>query len=296
MPCYHNYYFQCTSCDQVHRNSQVMVRDELEYCAECYDVEFNGARIHNYNFRPSPKFFGTDKRNDRVIYFGCELEVCVNEDYGIKDKAKEVKDLLGDRVYLKNDSSIGRGFEIVTHPHTFEAAKELWGKAWEEDIEGLSSHVPGTCGFHVHVSRKPLTTMHIQKIVVFINAPENADLVKTVAQRACHEYGKLKTDKIIGHCRYSEDRYEAINLENSNTIEFRIFRGNMRKDRILKNLEFVKATIDFTRDRSYRGLSATEFLKFVKANRKEFSHLAEYLETRKFHPHPRYMGTRETEK
>jgi hypothetical protein len=70
----------------------------------------------------------------------------------------------------------------------------------------------------------------------------------------------------------------------------------MRKDRILKNLEFVKATIDFTRDRSYRELSAGRFLEFVKANRKEFPNLDEYLSSRAFHPNPRYVGTRTTEK
>jgi hypothetical protein len=267
------------------------------YCGNCYDSVVEGNPIFGYCFKPKPRFFGTKQQpKDKILYFGCELEVAVDDDEDVEDKAVEVAALMKDRAYLKKDSSIGRGFEIVTHPHTWEEIRKLWQDQWNEDIPGLSSHTSGTCGFHVHVSRAPLTKMHIQKIVVFVNAPENHDLVKTVAQRACNKWGILKADKKIGHCAHSEERYEAVNLENRQTIEFRIFRGNMRKDRILKNLEFVKATIDFTRDRSYRELSAGRFLEFVKANRKEFPNLDEYLSSRAFHPNPRYVGTRTTEK
>ncbi len=295
--CYQSFYSECHNCGNACKNAYIQSWHGNPHCEECYGAATGDKPIFNYSFKPKPKFFGSKRHNEKALYFGCELEVAVDGDYDdIKEKAVEVAALMKERAYLKKDSSIGRGFEVVTHPHTWEEIRKLWQEQWHEDIPGLSSHTSGTCGFHVHVSRAPLTKMHIQKIVVFVNAPENHDLVKTVAQRACNKWGILKADKKIGHCSHSQERYEAVNLENKHTIEFRIFRGNMRKDRILKNLEFVKATIDFTRDRSYRELSAGRFLEFVKTNRKEFPNLDEYLSSRAFHPNPRYVGTRTTEK
>lgn len=277
-------YFTCEECEGIYHTDRM--RDE-GLCPGCYEDNRTHKIIHDYGYRPMPNFIG-GARDRKTLFFGCELEVNVDYDFDIKEKASKVLDLMNefheDRVYIKNDSSVGRGFEIVTHPHTYEEACKLWMEKWSESIDGITSHASGNCGFHVHVSRRPLTNMHIQKLVVFINAPENGHLVRTVAQRDCTSYAVLKPNKRIGHCRYSDDRYEAINLENSNTIEFRIFRGNTRKDRILKNLQFVKASIDFTRDRSYRELSASNFCKFISSNKKEFKHLYSFLVHKNFYP------------
>lgn len=284
--CFEDYYFSCSSCGNVYHNDDCRSTDYDVYCESCYEEEDDSSLIKDYSYKPhSPSFFGTGK-----LFFGCELEVNVSSNYTLDDKASEVIDLLNDdgndHVYLKSDSSIGRGFEIVTHPHSYDEIRKLWLEKWSENLRGITSHHSGRCGFHVHVSRKAFTSMHIQKLVVFINAPENANLVRTVAQRDCSGWGRIKHDKSIGHCGYSYDRYEAINLMNHHTIEFRIFRGNARKNRILKNIEFVKASIDFTRDRSYRDLSADRFIEFVQKNKKEFKYLHEYLSTTPLFPNP----------
>ena len=291
--CYQNNYFSCDLCSAIYHTDHMSEDDNGCICSYCHD---SGAKlIHEYSYKPAPQFYGLKDGSDRrkKIFYGCELEVYVKSNSGVEEKAEEILDRLNsdaERVYLKKDSSIGRGFEIVTHPHTWDEIKKLWLENWDEKIRSISSHNSGTCGFHVHVSRRPLTKMHIQKMIVFVNAAENANLIKTVAQRDCSEWGKLKDYKKIGHCEFGEERYEAINLLNANTIEFRIFRGNLRKDRIMKNLEFVKATIDFTRDRSYRDLSSDSFLKFVRNNRKEFTNLHNYLENVSFFPDPAYAG------
>jgi hypothetical protein len=295
--CYEADYFTCERCEGVYHNDDMSfdeAEDEYVYiCQHCDNKETK--LIKEYNFKPAPRFFGLKEDSDRrkKIFYGCELEVYVKSDYDINEKAKEVASCLNkndEQVYFKNDSSIGRGFEIVTHPHTWEEVTKLWLENWDEKIRGISSHNSGTCGFHVHVSRRPLTELHIQKMVQFVNDAANESLIKTVAQRACDEYGRLNAAKKVGNCRYGEDRYEAINLQNMNTIEFRIFRGNLRKERIMKNLEFVKATIDFTRDRSYRDLTTPSFLKFVSGNRKHYKHLHDYLNNVHFYPNPQYAG------
>lgn len=276
-------YCRCEDCGILVSGDDVLCDDDGDtYCEDCYGN--NSSRlVHNYGYSPDLEFFRHGKASSNraangVLYFGCELEVNVASDRNLDHAAQEVLDSMGeDRVYLKEDGSIGRGFEIVTHPHDWESIKALWSNDWRENIKGVSSHASGRCGFHVHVNRSALTPMHIQKIVVFANAPENWELVKRVAQRDCESWAKLKSDKKMGKCGRSHDRYEAINLQNDDTIEFRIFRGNTRKDRILKNLEFVKATIEFTRDRSYRELRGEDFIKFVADNRKQYPNLNAFI-------------------
>ena len=61
--------------------------------------------------------------------------------------------------YVKSDGSLNDGFELVTHPCTLET--HLQQVPWRETLEalrgmGYRSHAPGTCGLHVHVSRKAL--------------------------------------------------------------------------------------------------------------------------------------------
>ena len=288
--CYEESYFTCETCTDIYHQNMMVDEEEGRACCicrNCYSRARTRRLIHDYSYKPTPNFIrGSNDKKD--MFFGCELEVNVGYDFDIEDKASKILSLMNeskeDRVYIKSDSSVGRGFEIVTHPHSYEEACKLWADRWSESIEGITSHASGNCGFHVHVSRRSLTNMHIQKIIVLINAPENGHLIRTIAQRDCTSYAVLKQDKRIGHCSHSEDRYEAVNLQNRNTIEFRIFRGNTRKERILKNLQFVKASIDFTRDRSYRELSSNNFCKFVSNNKKEFNHLYTFLVYKNFYP------------
>jgi hypothetical protein len=225
--------------------------------------------VYSYSYKPYPRFHG--KLKGLEGYVGVELEVNTDE---IRDHAESVIDMLGeDHVYLKEDSSIGSGFEIVTHPHTLGEQRKLWGR-WKAP-GGMTSATSGDCGIHVHYSRKGLSTLHINRMVVFLNAPENLRFIECIAQRSNNGYCKIKPKSISG--KESHDRYEALNLTNDSTIEFRIFRGNTRKERILKCIEFAVAVVNWTRDRSYRDLSHGKFVAWVSKNSKEYPTLSEYI-------------------
>jgi hypothetical protein len=201
-----------------------------------------------------------------------ELEVNTDE---IRDHAESVIDMLGeDHVYLKEDGSIGSGFEIVTHPHTLAGQRKLWSQ-WEAP-SGMTSAKSGDCGIHVHYSRQGLSALHINRMVVFLNAPENLRLIECIAQRSNNSFCKIKQKSISGNG--SCDRYEALNLTNNSTIEFRIFRGNTRKERIIKCIEVAVAVVNWTRDRSYRDLSHGNFVAWVSKNSKEYPALSKYIE------------------
>ena len=273
-------YYRCEDCADMVRSDDARIDDDSgeAYCSDCYDNHHR--YIHSHRYTPHPLFFHGSphkRHNPKTTYFGCELEV---EATGRLDEvAEEIVDSMGDsHVYIKSDGSLNHGFEIVTHPHTFDEMCKLWRERWDERMGGLKSHDTTTCGFHVHVSKQTLTPLHVQKIVVFVNAAANFELVTHVAQRSSERWAKI-LDKKIGHCGYSPDRYEAVNLTNDNTIEFRIFKGNLKTDRILKNLQFVHATIEFTRTRSYRDLSADAFKEFVSRNRKQYQQLHDFIST-----------------
>lgn len=53
------------------------------------------------------------------------------------------------------------------------------------------------------------------------------------------------------------DRYSAVNLRKPGTVEIRIFRGNVVKTGMLKNIEFVDAVVRFTRDATFRTRELT---------------------------------------
>jgi len=91
---------------------------EESYCSDCLPDE----HVHDYSYKPSARFYG----GAGVIHYGIELEVSTD-----KDNADAVLDALGgdneSHVYLKEDCSISDdGFEIVTHPHTLAAHRDLW--------------------------------------------------------------------------------------------------------------------------------------------------------------------------
>jgi hypothetical protein len=255
------------------------ISDHYSYCDECSEYSHHDSPcgcsdnksdlVNSYGYKPCPIFHG--KLKGLEGYIGVELEVNTDE---IPEHAETVIDMMGDdHIYLKEDGSIGSGFEIVTHPHTLEEQRKLWSQ-WKAP-SGMTSARSGDCGIHVHYSRKGLPMLHINRMVVFLNAPENLGFIECIAQRSSNGYCKIKPKSISG--KGSCDRYEALNLTNKSTIEFRIFRGNTRKSRIIKCIEFAVAVVNWTRDRSYRDLSHGNFVAWVSKNSKEYPTLSEYI-------------------
>lgn len=263
-------YYRCDTCnDWVHAERvHSDLHGEGTYCYIC--APRRDCRVHSYSYKPQPKFYG-----EGPLYFGCELEVnCDHE----PSAADWFMDRLGEnRIYLKEDGSLSTGFEIVSHPHSFTEALKLWSNV--NPSAPATSYESGECGFHVHVSRNALTKFQIQKLVVFVNAPENYEFITHIAQREGNGFSKYKTKKI--GMPESGDRYEAVNLENKNTIEFRIFRGTLKTERLLKNIEFCHAAIHWVSTASYRELTHEKFSAYVTANRKLYKNLWLYLQPTK---------------
>jgi hypothetical protein len=311
--CASNHFTACADCHfYVPRSTVQRDESDMQYrCADCY-----GASIRSYNFRLNLAPVGTSKHN---IFFGGELEVEVWSDgteQSRRNKVKEVREALGNFVEVKADGSLtpNRGFEIVTRPASITEHKKNWPKFFDSGVvKDLKSFQTKTCGIHFHVSRKPLSELAIAKIVCFVNARHNRRFVEMVAGRSSEQWSKFIAkrlhdkenwaealypiyDTVNGikqitswkkskQWKNNERKYEAVNLRHKETIEFRIFRGTLKKESFFKNLEFVDAVVRFCYpdNRSVRECMArSKFLDYVEKHKDLYPHLAAFISARWF--------------
>jgi len=179
------------------------------------------------------------------------------------------------RVWAEHDGSLTWGFELITQPMGLDAHEELWSRVLSQTAaRALRSHDTRTCGLHVHVSRRGLTTLQLARAVVFLNAPENETLVRAIARRYGNSYCRI-AKKALRNAAQSYDRYEMLNLTNSRTVEFRLFRGTLRAETVLACVEFSNAVLEFARTASNGDLSTRAFLEHVYdvANAADTKHL-----------------------
>ena len=268
-------YSRCSTCREYYPNDD-MYGGQCPGCYENYpddDDDEDRELIHDYHddeHRPEWIFHG----NDREIFYGVELEINAPT-----QTASETLALLQspykEHVFLERDSTIrSGGYEIISHPHTLAEHHKLWAAFLKNPPEGITSYKTGECGMHIHIERKKLSKLQIQKILVFINAPENETFITAIAQREPTQWCQRKPKKITHN---ADEHHEAFFLGNRNTCELRIFRGVLRPDRFWKNLEFADALVWWTRNISYRDLTYTGFVSFVKEHRTEYRYLFAYL-------------------
>jgi hypothetical protein len=213
-----------------------------------------------------------------------------------------VQNTLGGHAYMKEDGSLDDGFEIVTHPHTLEKYHTdfNWGVLDKLKRDGYRSWNTTTCGIHVHVSRTAFGNGDPWRL----NVP-NSMRSQMILQRQSHELRFMKliydnqrqVERISGRSsdRYasfndkgqllrkikngyqSNGRFSAINTENDDTIEIRVFRGSLRKERVLSAIEFVHASVEYTRDikvtTKNHALSWLKFTGYVATNAELYPNL-----------------------
>lgn len=174
------------------------------------------------------------------------------------------------------------GFEIVSAPADLATHRFRWHKL--ELVEGyknMRAWDVETCGFHVHISRDPITYFQLARILTLINHPNNQLFIQKVAGRGsekfCKYVPKEAKDALRVDPKSDENRRQAVNTCNAHTIEFRIFRGTVNPKHILRNIEFCVAVCDFCHpsSRSIKDFADyRKFIEFVGQNRKEWPLLA----------------------
>ena len=295
--CYDSYYTHCAHCDALIGRSEAYYYDGNPYCHDCYEeVNYPHNSIHDYYFKPEPIFKGEGSR-----YFGVELEV--DEGGESHENALHILEMANPSrealIYAKHDGSLEDGFEIVSHPMTLDFHKTVmpWGDVMKELINMYyTSHKAGTCGLHVHVNRTSLGGTQeerdaaIGRILYFVESHWTETLrfsrrTEAQMQRWAARYGNKNSPKEmideIKKTGYS-DRYKCINLTNSQTVEFRMFRGTLKLNTFIATLEFVNELCDAAvalTDDEMAALSWSDFVK--RLDSKRHKELIAYLKERR---------------
>lgn len=270
-------YFMCDTCHRYHSLDRHIASSGNDLCTTCYERR-EGRAIQDYSARAPQTFFGKGR-----VFFGVELEVeSANDDIDRVREARKVKSVLGEFAICKSDGSLDDGFEIVTCPATIDAHKEHWDKFFKERWSNLRSYDTSTCGLHIHVSRQPLSEMQVAKIIIFVNSPHNRKFIERIAGRGSAHYAQIREKKWVD-VRQPRDRYEAVNLCNKHTIEFRLFKGTLNKDSFFKALEFASALVEFcapceTTIRTFQNIDS--FISFVDQRKKKYPYLHNFIKNK----------------
>ena len=247
--------------------------------------------IHAWEYDVMQDLRLTALPNERVElntpYYGVELEVERRKDCP-NDIAERVHNLMHRHLpfaLLKGDGSLSNGFEIVTAPSTLNAHKKYWQPFFDsgdEAINNLKSWNTDTTGIHVHISKSALSQSNIGKILVFINDEKNEEFINHIAGRNSNQWAKKSPKKISDGMRTDTDKYEAVNTSHRNSIELRIFRGNLSRIGFFRVLEFVDCLVNFVKNTTPRKLYYTDFIKWCELpqNRSSYPYFYGWL-TRK---------------
>ena len=279
-----NRMFTCERCGGVDDDDNTYTVSGDYWCHDCWDnhsrhcdncdYDYNpnngrccsgGHSVEDYSYKPYPKFHWVenDPDADRHVFMGFELEV--ESDGHTYDGPEYVRSILSDLVYFKEDGSLTDGFEIVTHPMTLAYAQSIdW--SWTQGMldKGYRSWDRSTCGLHVHVDRRGFNgRLHQYSFTLLLM--RNKALSYLIAGRQGNSYASFDKDvrkeipkQMKGEYNNAQ-RYCAVNVLPTSTLEVRMFRGSLKKERILAALEYVHSAVEYSRG-ARSGVGAEEYL------------------------------------
>ena len=198
-------------------------------------------------------------------------------------------------VYAKSDGSLDdTGVELVTMPATLDAINAMfpWRALATWNANGARSFHRGTCGFHVHVSRRFFAPTHLWRFVAW--QMRNQRFCEAIGQRTNSHWAQWQTlrdfgkddaptlEDVVKGKDANGSRYVAINFQNEHTIELRYFRGNLREDAIRLRIEFVDALAHYTKtigagDVLRGALGAGAFVHYCMENAERYATLTRWI-------------------
>ena len=256
-----------------------------DYPDDDYDEDYEDAYgVHTYDYDVTNQL-QTQKYKNETRLLGLEVEVERRSDCS-ENIVDQVHEVMRDFAICKHDGSLNHGFEIVTAPATITLQKKRWTAFCEKGFaDQLSAWNTSTCGMHIHVDRASVTPLDIGKLLVFINGSNNRKFIENIAGRSSAQWSQFKA-KTIKDSLHRSDKYEALATHKPRTIEFRLFKGNIAKQGIMRNIEFVDSLCNFVRtvglDKdtdSVNSLSYTNFVQYMtkSENKGQYPYLFSWL-------------------
>lgn len=299
-------YWVCDGCYEAYSYCVDHERNYRYECPDCQEDERVGqGYIHSYGYKPDPYFTVAPEESENwdarkaydldywrvsrfvredgrlihvntkakpVVFLGFELEV-----EAPSGSLGEGAAILGqgwrDFLYLKQDGSLTHGMEIVSHPLTLRAHKQLIDWSFLDKLRdlGFTSFRTNTCGLHVHVNRACFDSdAHMYKFGKLF--ADNPTPMQRLGGRDSSRWGTF--DRLGKSIRsgikrsYDTNRYQAVNFQNPQTLELRFFKGTLRDKRVWSALELTDAAVEYTRQLSTSTI--------VKDGGVKFSHMAKW--------------------
>lgn len=287
----------CDDCVEYHdawNRGMECCSTSCESCGDIFNTNYasdticdgclaNNSNIQEWDYVPAIRFFHTIRtpvsRQPRSgLYMGIEVEVECGDD-SPKDIAGDLAFSSTDPWYIKSDGSLDNGIEVVSHPIEIERWRTCNDMGWMRDAinMGCRSYGTDTCGLHVHISRTQFTKLHLWKILTLL--AKNYEWTERIGRRktiSAYAYlDKLEDfidasyiiDKAISNVRGI--RYSSVNMSNSETVEFRLFRGTLSKSGLLRNIDWLACLVGYTRSVSIPALSLDSFHAWIRSSKSE---------------------------
>lgn len=269
--------------------------------AECLDLDYYHTRANRFLGSPN------EVECEGCLSISPELE---SDDFDLESPnrvAGALYEKFGDVMDYKYDGSLHDGLEIASQPATLAYHMKKFG--WADVLKILSSysksHDAGTCGFHVHVSRKGLghtdetRELVIAKLLYLVDEwftpsgplgkfsrrdmtdgdqtywckPNKVGIKSTDSRK---DFDKKYADYKMSY--EGRDRYRALNLTNSATIEFRMFRGTHNPETFAATLQLVDCMVKFCKTHTTAEIQSCKFGDIVATCK--YAELASYCTRR----------------
>lgn len=242
-------------CDGQHYEDE----DHNDYRAERRQRDSDSNLIHSYSYTPRPlTFHGTDPNR---VFLGVELELAMKRDR--YDMARDAYNEFGEsRIYVKEDSSISYGWELVTYPMSFDY--HMHEMPWHDALTRLAEiGIAGdeSTGMHVHVSKRGFSGPdHDHRWLMFWH--RNAVPLTVMARRNPQQWGSFDDYTRKNAVRIAKKqltnnmRYAAVNSVPPRTYEIRVFAASVNPAEVMGSIALVAATVEYT-----RSLRASDILR-----------------------------------
>ena len=226
------------------------------------------------NYHGSDGFRFTPTRKGGKTLVGIELEVELPSSTHRLELAKAIETY--QYIQCEKDGSLDeyKGLEIITAPRPYGKAVDVVCDVCALTRRyGAAGHDAGTnYGLHVNLCRAAYSGLIWAKVLAFLHW--NKAFCAVVGQRV-EGYNSAPDTPF----KRPATRYTWLNLTGTRA-EFRLFRSNTRKDRILKSIQFCIALCEFCRNTPLTGKglrSEGEFLEFLQKNKKEYPDLYSFI-------------------
>jgi hypothetical protein len=263
--CFSELFTECSECGEVISWDDAREYNDDYYCNECYPCGL----LHDAKYQSDLRFHKSTKDKRTKLYFGAEIEL----EYGC---IESLSDYISNFFYLKEDGSLDSGCETVTHPFTWNwyfENKNLF-KEYFKKVQTYNFEAQSNCGIHFHLSKRAFSTKRLRNLLLlFYNNPE---FIKTISGResesSLNRWATLNFPEDIDNlCNGGHDgKYRAVNLQNYDTVEIRVFGSTTDFEEFDFKISFVKAAFDFCGKTLPNKTDEKDFLKFIIKNKTKY--------------------------